>query len=68
MLEEVREAGAAFGLGADADVVEHGDADDRRGPVRREHDPQAVGERVVGDVEAMARAGWRSRHVRHPMR
>ena len=51
MLEEVGEAGAALRLGADADVVEHRDADDRGRPVRREDDPQAVGQRHVVQVE-----------------
>ena len=31
MLEEVGEAGAPLGLGSDADVVDDGDTDDRRG-------------------------------------
>ena len=35
VLEQMGEAGAALGLGADADVVEHGDADDGSRSVRR---------------------------------
>ncbi|GAA4689775.1 hypothetical protein GCM10023215_27630 [Pseudonocardia yuanmonensis] len=49
MLEQVGEAGAPLGLGPEADVDVHRDADDRGGRVGREEHAQAVGER--GPVE-----------------
>ena len=51
MLEQMGKAGAALRLGADADVVEHGDAHDGSRSVRRQDDPQAVGQRHMVQVE-----------------
>ena len=44
VLEQVREAGAALGLGAEPDVDVHGDPDDRGVRVRREEHAKPVGE------------------------
>ena len=51
MLEQVGEAGAALGLGAEADVVVDGDADDGGGPVGGEQHPQPVVERGAVEVD-----------------
>jgi hypothetical protein len=45
VLEKVGEAGAALRLGADADVVDHRDADHRRAAIGRQNHPKAVVQR-----------------------
>ena len=45
VLEQVREAGAALGLGAEPDVDVHGDADDRGGGIGDDEHAQAVRQR-----------------------
>ena len=49
VLEEMREAAAAAGLEAKADLIIDADGDDGRGTVRRDDHAQAVGERGVFD-------------------
>ena len=51
VLEQVREAGAALGLGAEPDVDVHRDADDRGGGVGDDQDPQPVGQRRPVQIE-----------------
>ena len=64
MLEQVRKAGAALGLGAEPDVVVHRDADDRGAGIGGDQDPQAVGQR--GAVEFDGHIGESSRSRPEP--
>ena len=47
VFEQMGKAGATLRFGPHADVVEHGDADDRGGAVRSDDDTQSVRQRMV---------------------
>ena len=61
VFEEMRETGAALGFGPEADVVVHGDGDDRGAAVGRHHDAETVAQRVAFDRETTAKARVDSR-------
>ena len=66
VLEQVREPGAPFRLGSDADVIDDGDTDHRCGPVRIQHHPQPIGQGEALDGIFRGGDAYATRHVIDP--